>query len=76
MTKQQAKRVISPFVSSPGFILNLSRNDLENLMYEHTGTDLGDFGSNEKRLMTWLETASDGHAETIIKQLNQLKENK
>jgi len=78
MTKREAKKFVDSLseTSGPGYILNLTRVQLENLVYDLTEIELEQFtGSNAKRLLSLLTIHPDEVTQPLVDELIKLKEN-
>jgi hypothetical protein len=80
MTKREIKHFINEISPSPGYILNFTKQELADFIYEHTKLELEDYeqkgNSNAKRLATMLELVDNVDCRTITQALlNHKKEN-
>ena len=74
MTPRQAKQFVNSISPSPGFILNLTRVELEDIVFNQTNTELEQFtGSNAKRLLNLLTIHPDEETQPLVDELNKLK---
>ena len=75
MTPRQAKKVVASFTTAPGFILTLTRSELEDLVFDTIEVELESFtGSNANRLQQLLEQTPDELTAPIITQLQKIKD--
>ena len=73
LTNKQIRELMSEFSPSPGYILNLSRIEFEELVEDETGIDISeDYDSNGKRLKALLKSCSDVQANSLIAALRAL----
>ena len=79
MTKRETRRFIESVSPSPGFILDLTKSELSDLVYDLTNIELEDYEqngtSNAKRLTTLLEQVDNQTADTITSAILTRKDN-
>ena len=71
LTHKQIKAYMAEFSPSPGYILNLTRAEFEDLV-EDLDIDMQSTESNGKRLKHLLETCTDEQVESLIAALRAL----
>jgi len=80
MTKREIRTFINEVSPSPGYILDLSKIELADIVYDLTNKELEDYEhngtSNAKRLSTFLEEATESEVELIKAELITLKGSK
>jgi len=69
MTRQQIRGLFKTISPSPGYILNLSRNELEDLVADKTPYELSDTGSNGKRLEALLRAHDEDELQELLTAL-------
>ena len=69
LTHKQIKAYMAEFSSSPGYVLNLTRAEFEDLV-DDLNIDMSQLtGSNGKRLKHLLQTCTDEQVESLIAAL-------
>jgi len=80
MTKREIRTFIDEVSPSPGYILDLSKTELADIVYDLTNKELEDYEhngtSNAKRLSAFLEVATESEVELIKAELITLKGSK
>lgn len=78
MTKREIRNFISEVSPSPGYILELTKVQLADIVYDLTNKELEDYeqngASNAKRLATFLELVDPETAQKVATELRKLKE--
>ena len=78
MTERETRKFIEQVSPSPGFILNLTKSELSDLVYDLTGLELEQYeqngSSNAKRLATLLSNIDELTSAKITTHLLRLKE--
>ena len=70
LTNKQIRELMNEFSPSPGFILNLTRTQFEELVEDTIDLDISETeGSNGKRLKSLLKTCTDEQANSLITAL-------
>jgi len=76
MTKREVQTYINSISPSPGFILDLTKQQLSDLVYDSTGLEIENYeqngASNAKRLTTLLLSVED--PTPIMDAINKYKE--
>ena len=77
MTEREIRKFIEQVSPSPGFILNLTKSELSDLIYDLTGLELEQYeqngSSNAKRLAHLLSKADELTSAKITTHLLNLK---
>lgn len=74
LTSKQIKSYLAEFESSPGYVLNLTRADFEDLVDSTIDIDVSDIPeSNGKRLKHLLKTCTDEQVSKLIHTLRKSK---
>ena len=77
MTEREIRKFIEQVSPSPGYILNLSKTELSDLIYDLTGLELEQYeqngSSNAKRLATLLSNVDELTSAKIQAELLKLK---
>ena len=71
LTHKQVKAYMAEFSSSPGYVLNLTRAQFEDLV-DDLDIDMQSTESNGKRLKHLLETCTDEQVESLVAALRAL----
>ncbi len=71
LTSKQIKAYMAEFSSSPGYVLNLTRAEFEDLV-DDLDIDMQSTESNGKRLKHLLETCTDGQVESLVAALRAI----
>ena len=72
LTHKQIKSYMAEFSSNPGYVLNLTRAEFEDLV-DDLDIDMSQLtGSNGKRLKHLLETCTDEQVESLVAALRAL----
>ena len=71
LTHKQIKSYMAEFSSSPGYVLNLTRAEFEDLI-DDLDIDMPSTESNGKRLKYLLETCTDEQVESLIEALRTM----
>lgn len=78
MTSREIRKFMEEIQPSPGYVLDLGKNELADLVYDLTGLELEDYEqngiSNGKRLVTFLSSASEEQQAVVVAKLRELKE--
>lgn len=78
MTEREIRKFIEQVSPSPGFILNVTKTELSDLIYDLTGLELEQYeqngSSNAKRLATLLSKVDELTSAKITTHLLRLKE--
>ena len=69
LTSKQIKAYMAEFSSSPGYVLNLTRAEFEDLVDDLDIDMQGMSESNGKRLKHLLETCTDTQVESLVAAL-------
>lgn len=70
LTHKQIKSYMAEFSSSPGYVLNLTRAEFEDLV-DGLDIDMSSTESNGKRLKHLLETCTDEQVESLVAALRK-----
>ena len=77
MTEREIRKFIEQVSPSPGYILNLTKTELSDLIYDLTGLELEQYeqngSSNAKRLATLLSKVDELTSAKIQAELLKLK---
>ena len=77
MTEREIRKFIEQVSPSPGYILNLTKTELSDLIYDLTGLELEQYeqngSSNAKRLANLLSKVDELTSEKITTHLLNLK---
>ncbi len=71
LTSKQIKAYMAEFSSSPGYVLNLTRAEFEDLV-DDLDIDMQSTESNGKRLKHLLETCTDRQVESLVAALRAI----
>lgn len=78
MTEREIRKFIEQVSPSPGYILDLTKPQLSDLIYDLTGMELEQYeqngSSNAKRLATFLSKADSQMSLKVTAELLKLKE--
>lgn len=73
LTSKQIKSYMAEFSPNPGYVLNLTRAEFEELVDETIDVDISHMSeSNGKRLKYLLQTCTDEQVEALIAALRAL----
>ena len=73
MTPKQRRDLIKEFCPQPGYVLNLSRKQFEELVEDTLDVDISEVeGSNGKRFEQILKASSDDQVTRLIAALREL----
>lgn len=80
MTEREIRKFIEQVSPSPGYILNFTKTELSDFIYDLTGMELEQYeqngSSNAKRLATFLSLIDKVTSHTVTTSLLSLKQEK
>lgn len=74
LSNKQIRELLTEFSPSPGYVLNLSRIQFEELVEDTTDIDISESTeSNGKRFKSLLKSCSDEQVEALVVALRAIK---